>query len=115
MGLMIAVAFWDLIWKGIALWRAAKRREVGWFVALLLLNTAGVLPILYLLFTSDPDKKTGIVKIEHPAAKEESETKASEKTSPKKKAATKKVAKKSTKKSSSKKSSASTKSGSKKK
>ena len=42
------VAVWDLVWKGLALWQAAKRRQPVWFVALLFLNTAGILPIAYL-------------------------------------------------------------------
>lgn len=46
---ILALAFWDLAWKGVALWHAAKNAQKGWFVALLLLNTAGLLPILYLM------------------------------------------------------------------
>ena len=40
---------WDLAWKGLALWRAARRNEPWWFVALLLINSVGILPIAYLL------------------------------------------------------------------
>jgi len=40
--------FWSLIWKGWALWRAAKNDSKGWFIALLLINTAGILDILYI-------------------------------------------------------------------
>jgi hypothetical protein len=42
------VAVWDLTWKGLALWQAGKRRQPVWFVALLVLNTVGILPITYL-------------------------------------------------------------------
>jgi hypothetical protein len=42
------VAVWDLAWKGLALWQAGKRRQPVWFVALLVLNTVGILPITYL-------------------------------------------------------------------
>ena len=35
--------------KGFALWKAARRKEKTWFWCLLLLNTAGVLPIIYLV------------------------------------------------------------------
>lgn len=48
---LIILAVWELIWKAIALWRAAQRHQPYWFVAILVLNTAGILPILYLLFT----------------------------------------------------------------
>lgn len=49
--LVIIVTFWDLIWKGFALWRAARRRELAWFIAILILNTAGILPIIYLIIS----------------------------------------------------------------
>ena len=35
--------------KGFALWRAARNNSSGWFVALLLINTFGVLELLYLV------------------------------------------------------------------
>lgn len=40
---------WDIIWRGIALWRAAKKQQTTWYVLLLVLNSVGVLPIIYLL------------------------------------------------------------------
>ena len=41
---------WSLFWKGFALWHAAKRGEQWWFIALLLINTLGILEIVYLFF-----------------------------------------------------------------
>lgn len=41
---------WSLFWKGFGLWYAAKRGEQWWFIAILLLNTAGILEILYIFF-----------------------------------------------------------------
>ncbi len=38
-----------LILKGYSLWHAAKRGEVWWFVALLVLNTLGILELFYIL------------------------------------------------------------------
>ena len=46
--LIVAGVIWTLTWKGIALWKAARLGHVGWFVALLLIHTLGVLEILYL-------------------------------------------------------------------
>jgi hypothetical protein len=43
------LVMWELVWKGIALWRAAKNHHKVWFVFILILNTVGVLPIVYLL------------------------------------------------------------------
>lgn len=36
--------------KGYALWHAAKRDEKWWFVAMLVINTAGILELCYLAF-----------------------------------------------------------------
>jgi hypothetical protein len=42
------IIIWSLVWKGLALWKAARRGEKVWFVALLVVNTVGILEILYL-------------------------------------------------------------------
>jgi len=48
---------WSLVWKGFALYRAARREDKAWYVVLLILNTAGILDILYLyIFGKDKDK-----------------------------------------------------------
>ncbi len=41
---------WVLFWKGFALWTAAKRDNKKWFVALIIINTVGILEIIYLFF-----------------------------------------------------------------
>jgi Family of unknown function (DUF5652) len=46
---IIPLVVWELAWKGVALWRAGQNNQKGWFVALLLINSAGILPIVYLL------------------------------------------------------------------
>jgi hypothetical protein len=38
---------WTLVWKGLALWRAAREESKWWFVILLVVNTLGILEILY--------------------------------------------------------------------
>lgn len=43
---------WTLIWKGFALWRAANKQQKYWFIAMLVLNTAGILEIVYLFVFS---------------------------------------------------------------
>jgi len=45
---IIAAAIWTIPWKGIALWRAARRRSYAWFVVLLIVNTLGILEIIYI-------------------------------------------------------------------
>ncbi len=48
----LLVAVWSLLWKGLALWRAAKRGDMWWFIAFLFLNTLGILEIIYLFVVS---------------------------------------------------------------
>lgn len=43
---------WSIVWKGWALWIAARKGSKPWFIALLLLNTAGILEILYIFVFS---------------------------------------------------------------
>jgi len=43
------LAIGDMILKGFALWKAAKNNHSAWFVCLFIFNTAGILPIIYLL------------------------------------------------------------------
>ena len=45
--LIFALALWSLIWKGLALYRAGSNKSVVWFVFLLVVNTLGILEILY--------------------------------------------------------------------
>lgn len=47
----VLLALWELTWKGMALWRAGKRDAKVWFIVILVTNTAGILPIIYLLLT----------------------------------------------------------------
>jgi len=47
---------WSLIWKGLALWRAARRQEKVWYVILLVLNTVGIAEIIYLIVTREKKK-----------------------------------------------------------
>jgi hypothetical protein len=47
---LIPLLIWEIVWKGITLWKAAKNNQLGWFISILILNTAGILPIIYLNF-----------------------------------------------------------------
>lgn len=49
------ILLWTLPWKGVALWKSAKRGHLGWFLAILILNTFALLEIIYLLFHRDKD------------------------------------------------------------
>lgn len=41
---------WTLTWKALALWKAARREQKFWFIALLVINTLGLLEIAYYFF-----------------------------------------------------------------
>jgi hypothetical protein len=47
---IIVLAIWEIVWKGVALYKSARNRQHYWYVALLIINTVGILPILYILF-----------------------------------------------------------------
>ncbi|MCX6721427.1 MAG: DUF5652 family protein [Candidatus Staskawiczbacteria bacterium] len=46
------LAIWTIIWKGTALWKAARNNQTAWFIILLLVNTVGILEIVYIFFFS---------------------------------------------------------------
>jgi hypothetical protein len=58
--LIAVLLIWSISWKGVALWRAARNGHTAWFVALLILNTVGLLEIIYIVFfsTKGSEKKT---------------------------------------------------------
>ena len=48
--MFLVVVAWSLVWKGFALWRAGRENSPAWFVVILIVNTFGILEIVYLLF-----------------------------------------------------------------
>ncbi len=42
--------FLELILKVIALWKAGRNNQLYWFIALVIVNSVGILPVIYLLF-----------------------------------------------------------------
>lgn len=45
---LLAAVVWSLVWKGFALWYSARDEQKWWFAALLVVNTVGLLEILYI-------------------------------------------------------------------
>ncbi|MFZ2484546.1 MAG: DUF5652 family protein [Minisyncoccia bacterium] len=63
--LIIVVALiWSLIWKGLALWKSSGLRQKYWFIAILLINTLGILEIIYLFVVSKGSRVEVIEKVE---------------------------------------------------
>ncbi|HEY1037693.1 MAG TPA: DUF5652 family protein, partial [Candidatus Paceibacterota bacterium] len=71
-GIFLIALLWTIAIKGYALWTAARRNEKWWFIALLVVNTFGLLELAYLLFFAKKvDLKNGIVNPDLPPAKPE--------------------------------------------
>lgn len=47
--LLIFLIIWDLTWKLIGLWNAGRNNEVIWFLSIALINSLGILPIIYII------------------------------------------------------------------
>jgi methionyl-tRNA synthetase len=54
---IILAAIWTIPWKGVALWRAARKESTAWFVVLLIVNTLGILEIIYIFAFSKKEKE----------------------------------------------------------
>lgn len=46
--LILVLVLWTIPWKLYAAWTACKHNHKKWFVALIILNTVGILEIFYL-------------------------------------------------------------------
>jgi methionyl-tRNA synthetase len=49
---LLPILIWSLFWKGCALWIASKNNQKGWFFAILILNTVGILEIIYIFYVA---------------------------------------------------------------
>lgn len=54
---LMFLALVDVVLKGMGMWRAAKKKQRGWFVAMLVINSMGVVPAIYMLFFEKKGKK----------------------------------------------------------
>jgi hypothetical protein len=52
--LFILLAVWSIAIKGYGLWVSARSMQKWWFIALLLLNTGGILELVYLIWFAPP-------------------------------------------------------------
>jgi len=53
----ILLSIWSFIWKGLGLWYSARDSKKIWFILILLLNTLGILPIIYIYLIRKKQKK----------------------------------------------------------
>ncbi len=47
---LIPITIWSMFWTGLAMWHSARRGDKWWFIVFLLIHSAGILEIIYLLF-----------------------------------------------------------------
>jgi methionyl-tRNA synthetase len=50
--LLLAVALWVIPWKAWALWLAARRGDLKWFLVLVIVNTLGILEMIYIFIVA---------------------------------------------------------------
>ncbi len=56
---ILVYGIWAITWKGIALWKAgAINHDKIWFIILLLVNTLGVLEIIYIFFMPNQEENS---------------------------------------------------------
>jgi hypothetical protein len=48
----VFIMIWSNVWKFIALWKAGRKNSLSWFIILALVNTVGILEILYIFVFS---------------------------------------------------------------
>lgn len=45
---ILIFVIWEAFWKAIGLWKAAKRGDLIWFIAIFVINLFGLVPLFYL-------------------------------------------------------------------
>lgn len=55
--ILLLITIWTGVWKALALWKSARLGSKPWFIALFILNTVGILEILYIFVFSKMSKK----------------------------------------------------------
>jgi hypothetical protein len=56
MPIIIIIALWEIVWKLIGLWKSARAGHKAWFICIALINTMGILPIIYILMQKNKNK-----------------------------------------------------------
>jgi hypothetical protein len=54
---LLMAVLWTLPWKAWALWKSARSEQKWWFLALLVINTLGLLEIAYIFVFSKKSLK----------------------------------------------------------
>lgn len=55
-GVLLFLVLVDAILKIITLWKSARRKQLVWFIFLALVNSLGILPIIYLIVNRNKEE-----------------------------------------------------------
>ena len=55
--LFAIILVWIVIWKLLAMWKSARNNHIAWFLVIAIINTVGILEILYIYVFSKMGKK----------------------------------------------------------
>ena len=55
--ILLPLIIWETIWKAFGLWHSARDNKKVWFILILILNTMGILPMVYLFLIRKRKKK----------------------------------------------------------
>jgi hypothetical protein len=50
--IVLIVGVWSSIWKAFALWKAARKHHMAWYIVMFIVNLVGILEILYIFWFS---------------------------------------------------------------
>ncbi len=56
--LILLLILWDGTWRIIAMWKAARANKLGWFIALGIISSIGILPIIDLLVVHKKEQES---------------------------------------------------------
>ena len=56
--LFAIILVWIIVWKLLALWKSARNNQIVWFLVIAVINTVGILEILYIYVFSKFGKKS---------------------------------------------------------
>ena len=65
---------WSIAWKGFSLWKAGRNNSPIWFIVLLIVNTFGILEIIYLFAIKNKEVAIAPAPVPAPEVKEEVKT-----------------------------------------
>lgn len=46
--LFVMVVAWTIFWKLFGMWKSARNGHIFWFIIIALINTVGIIPIIYI-------------------------------------------------------------------